>query len=113
MWQLSENSRLCFRVAGSTLQQGFGPGKYLIGIGDTASVVPNPWPESLKAQNQGQNQPQQTSTTLDKDKVADYMDKHASTKSQGECAAACRRGLKAGALIPKTIQVKRKITVPS
>jgi hypothetical protein len=52
MWQLSENSRLGFRVAGSTLHQGFGAGKYLIGIGDTASVVPSPWPESLKAQQQ-------------------------------------------------------------
>jgi len=52
MWQLSENSRLGFRLAGSTLHQGFGAGKYLIGIGDTASVVPNPWLESLKAQQQ-------------------------------------------------------------
>lgn len=49
MWQLSENSRLGFRLAGSTLQQGFGAGKYLIGIGDTASVVRYAWLESLKA----------------------------------------------------------------
>jgi len=52
MWQLSENSRLGFRVAGSTLHQGFGAGKYLIGIGDTASVVRYAWLESLKAQQQ-------------------------------------------------------------
>jgi hypothetical protein len=52
MWQLSENSRLGFRLAGSTLQQGFGAGKYLIGIGDTASVVRYAWLESLKAQQQ-------------------------------------------------------------
>jgi len=52
MWQLSENSRLGFRLAGSTLQQGFGAGKYLIAVGDTASVVRYAWPESLKAQQQ-------------------------------------------------------------
>ena len=52
MGWLSENSRPGFRVAGSTLHQGFGAGKYLIAVGDTASVVPNPWLESLKAQQQ-------------------------------------------------------------
>jgi hypothetical protein len=52
MWQLSENSRLGFRLAGNTLHQGFGAGKYLIGIGDTASVVRYAWLESLKAQQQ-------------------------------------------------------------
>ena len=58
MWQLSENSRLGFRLAGSTLQQGFGAGKYLIGIGDTASVVRYAWLESLKAQQQVSQQGQ-------------------------------------------------------
>jgi hypothetical protein len=52
MWQLSENSRLGFRLVGNTLHQGFGAGKYLIGIGDTASVVRYAWLESLKAQQQ-------------------------------------------------------------
>src|SRR5271166_4037208 len=52
MWQLSENSRLGFRLVGNTLHQGFGAGKYLIGIGDTASVVQYAWLESLKAQQQ-------------------------------------------------------------
>jgi hypothetical protein len=60
MWQLSENSRLGFRLAGSTLHQGFGAGKYLIGIGDTASVVRYAWLESLKAQQQ--NVPMSKST---------------------------------------------------
>jgi hypothetical protein len=49
---LVENSRLGFRLAGNTLHQGFGAGKYLIGIGDTASVVRYAWLESLKAQQQ-------------------------------------------------------------
>jgi hypothetical protein len=52
MPQLSKNSRLGFRLVGSTLHQGFGAGKYLIGIGDTASVVRYAWLESLKAQQQ-------------------------------------------------------------
>jgi len=55
MWQLSENSRLGFQLAGSTLHQGFGAGKYLIAVGDTASVVRYAWLESLKAQQQNQH----------------------------------------------------------
>ena len=49
---LSGNSRLGFRAAGSTLNQGLKAGKYLIAVGDTASVVRNAWLESLKAQQQ-------------------------------------------------------------
>lgn len=60
MWQLNENSRLGFRLAGNTLHQGFGAGKYLIGIGDTASVVRYAWLESLKAPQQSASS---TSTT--------------------------------------------------
>ena len=47
---LAENSRLGFRLVGSTLHQGPQPFKYLNGVGDTTSVVWNAWPESLKAQ---------------------------------------------------------------
>jgi hypothetical protein len=67
MWQLSENSRLGFRLAGSTLQQGFGAGKYLIGIGDTASVVRYAWLESLKAQQQ--NSDKNTNVMLSADSI--------------------------------------------
>ena len=49
---LAENSRLGFRLVGSTLHQGPQPFKYLNGVGDTTSVVWNAWPESLKAQQQ-------------------------------------------------------------
>ena len=49
---LAENSRLGFRLVGSTLHQGPQPFKYLNGVGDTTSVVWNSWPESLKAQQQ-------------------------------------------------------------
>ncbi len=49
---LSENSRPGFGVRGSTLHQGFEAAKYLNRVEDTTSVVPNPWPESLKAQQQ-------------------------------------------------------------
>ena len=49
---LAENSRLGFRLVGSTLHQGPQPFKYLNGVGDTTSVVWNSWPESLKAQKQ-------------------------------------------------------------
>jgi hypothetical protein len=55
MGWLSGNPRLGFRVAGNTLHQGLNAGKYLIAVGDTASVVPNPWLESLKAQQQSSN----------------------------------------------------------
>ncbi len=60
---LSENSRPGFGVRGSTLHQGFEAAKYLNRVEDTTSVVPNPWPESLKAQQQNtqvaQNKPSQ------------------------------------------------------
>lgn len=49
---LSENSRLGFRVAGSTLHQGLRTVNYLIAVGDTNRLVRNAWPESLKAQQQ-------------------------------------------------------------
>jgi len=49
---LKENSRPGFGVRGSTLHQGPQPFKYLNGVGDSTSVVWNPWPESLKAQQQ-------------------------------------------------------------
>ena len=53
--ELSGNSRLGFGVRGSTLQPGFEAAKYLNRVGDTTSVVWNPWPESLKTQQQSEN----------------------------------------------------------
>jgi hypothetical protein len=47
------NTRITYTLRfRGTLHQGFGAGKYLIGIGDTASVVRYAWLESLKAQGQ-------------------------------------------------------------
>jgi len=57
MGWLSGNPRLGFRAAGSTVHQGLNAGKYLIGIGDTASVVRYAWLESLKAQQQSLDSP--------------------------------------------------------
>ena len=50
--QLSENSRLGFGPAESTLFQGAIQVKYLNGVRDTTSVASNPWQMSLKAQQQ-------------------------------------------------------------
>jgi hypothetical protein len=52
MWQLSENSRLGFRLAGSTLHQGFEAAKYLNRVGDTTWLVWKSWQMPLKAQQQ-------------------------------------------------------------
>lgn|SRR5487761_200118 len=86
--QLSGNSRLGFGVAESTLHQGFKAGKYLIGIGDTASVVPNPWLESLKVQQQ----------KLNINKMVQYADTHAKSRSTERCAYACRMAFQAGGM---------------
>jgi hypothetical protein len=48
--QLSENWRLGFRPAESTLFQGAMPVKYLNGIRDSSSVASNSWQMSLMAQ---------------------------------------------------------------
>jgi hypothetical protein len=56
----------------------------------------------LKAQQQNNDQSQQNQQAasnkpkIDKDKLADYMDQHAGSSSQGKCAAVCRKGLEAG-----------------
>ena len=50
--QLSENSRLGFGPAESTLFQGAMPVKYLNGVRDSTSVASNSWQMSLKAQQQ-------------------------------------------------------------
>lgn len=62
----------------------------------------------MKAQQQNQNQTQTqaqqnqpnqpSSSNLDKDKLVNYMDKHANSSSQGKCAMACRKGFEAGGL---------------
>jgi hypothetical protein len=59
--QLSENSRLGFGPAESTLFQGAMQVKYLNGVRDTTSVASNPWQMSLKAQQQNTTQKQTTS----------------------------------------------------